>query len=142
VTIASLVEKETGVPSERPLVSGVFYNRLKRGMALQADPSVVYAAILADRYNGVIRRSDLQFDSPYNTYTRAGLPPGPIANPGRASLEAAFRPAETEYLFFVASISGGHVFSRSLAEHNAAVANYRREVREMQASLREGNPEQ
>ena len=95
-------------------------------MGLAADPSVVYAALLAGRYDGVIHQSDLQFDSPYNTYKYAGLPPGPIANPGRASLEAAMRPAETEFYYFVADAHGAHRFSRTLEEHSRNVAAYRR----------------
>ncbi|HWP84113.1 MAG TPA: endolytic transglycosylase MltG, partial [Terriglobia bacterium] len=126
VTIASLVEKETGVERERPLIAGVFYNRLRRGIALQADPSVAYATFLHSGYTGLVRRSDLRIDSPYNTYLNRGLPPGPIANPGRASLQAALHPSQTDYLYFVASGEGGHVFSRTLAEHNSAVAQFRR----------------
>jgi len=126
VTMASLVEKETGVAAERPLVASVFYNRLAIGMPLQCDPTVVYAAILAGRYRGTIYRSDLAFDSPYNTYKHPGLPPGPIANPGRASLEAAMAPATTSYLFFVSDGNGTHRFSTTMAEHDRAVAEYRR----------------
>ncbi len=128
VTLASVIEKETAVPEERPLVASVYYNRLQRGMALQADPSVIYAALVAGRYNGTIHQSDLQFDSPYNTYRRPGLPPGPIANPGRASLESAMHPARTEYLYFVADNQGHHRFSRTLEEHARNVAAYRRAV--------------
>ncbi len=131
VTLASLVEKETAVPEERPLVASVYSNRLKRGIRLECDPTVIYAAILEGRYQGVIRQSDLASPNPYNTYQHAGLPPGPIASPGRASLEAALRPARTDYLFFVAKPggSGAHVFSRTLAAHNRAVGRYRREKR-------------
>jgi UPF0755 protein len=126
VTLASLIEKETGVPSERPLVAGVFENRLKIGMPLGCDPTVIYAALLQNRYNGVIHRSDLDSKHPYNTYQHTGLPPGPIANPGASSLAAALHPAETEYLYFVAKPGGdGHVFSSSLAAHDKAVGNYR-----------------
>jgi len=125
VTIASLVEKETWVNQERPVIAGVFYNRLRRGMALQADPTVAYATFLANGYTGRIRLSDLEFPSPYNTYLNKGLPAGPIANPGRSSLRAAIRPAGTDYLYFVASSQGGHTFSKTLAEHNQAVAQYR-----------------
>jgi UPF0755 protein len=125
VTIASLVETETWLDQERSVIAGVFYNRLRRGMALQADPTVSYAMLLAEGYSGQIRLSDLSFSSPYNTYVNKGLPAGPIANPGKASLEAAIRPADTEYLYFVASVAGGHVFSRTLAEHNRAVEQYR-----------------
>ena len=126
VTMASIVEKETSVAAERPLVASVYYNRLAKRMGLAADPSVVYAALLAGRYDGVIHQSDLQFDSPYNTYKYAGLPPGPIANPGRASLEAAMRPAQTDFYYFVADAQGAHRFSRTLEEHARNVAAYRR----------------
>jgi UPF0755 protein len=126
VTLASLIEKETGVPAERPVIAGVFENRLKIGMALGCDPTVIYAALLENRYNGVIHRSDLDSKHPYNTYQHAGLPPGPIANPGSSSLAAALHPAETEYLYFVAKPGGdGHVFSSNLAAHDKAVGNYR-----------------
>ena len=125
VTMASIVEKETGAPEERPLVAGVYYNRLGNGMLLGADPTVVYAALLANRYNGVIHQSDLDSTSPYNTYRVAGLPPGPIANPGRASLAAALRPQQTDYLYFVSDNNGHHRFARSGAEHDRNVALYR-----------------
>ncbi len=128
VTIASIVEKETAVPEERPLVASVYYNRLARNMLLGADPSVVYAALVAGRYRGTIYQSDLQFDSPYNTYKYAGLPPGPIANPGAASLEAAMNPAQTDYLYFVSDNNGHHRFSRTAEEHERNVAAYRRAV--------------
>lgn len=128
VTLASLVEKETAVPSERPLVASVYWNRLKQGVKLDCDPTVIYAALLENRYRGTIYRSDLDNDHPYNTYRRAGLPPGPIANPGLASLKATLAPAQTSYLYFVAKPdgSGGHNFSNSLSDHNRAVAEYRR----------------
>ena len=128
VTLASLVEKETGVPEERPLVASVFTNRLRRGMKLECDPTVIYAALLEDRYRGVIHRSDLNRRHPYNTYLRVGLPPGPIASPGEASLRASLHPADTNYLFFVAKPddSGEHVFSSTAAAHNRAVRQYRR----------------
>ncbi len=128
VTLASLVEKETGVPDERPLVASVFQNRLSRGIPLACDPTVIYAAIVEDRYDGVINRSDLASTNPYNTYQHSGLPPGPIANPGLAALAAAIEPATTKYLFFVARPdgSGAHEFSETLAAHNRAVARYRR----------------
>ena len=126
VTMASIVEKETGAAEERPLVAGVYYNRLGNGMLLGADPTVVYAALLADRYNGVIHQSDLDSTSPYNTYKVAGLPPGPIANPGRASLEAALHPQQTDYLYFVSDGNGHHRFARTGAEHDRNVALYRR----------------
>src|SRR5581483_12390946 len=126
VTMASLVEKETADPTERPLVAGVYYNRLGKNMALGADPSVIYAALLSGRYRGTIYASDLQFDSPYNTYKYPGLPPGPIANPGLASLQAAMHPAQTDFLYFVADAQGHHRFARTLEEHNKNVAAYRR----------------
>jgi len=128
VTLASLVEKESAVPQERPQVASVYTNRLRQGMRMDADPTVIYAALLENRYRGAIYRSDLDKDHPYNTYRHAGLPPGPIANPGRGALEAALRPAETEFLFFVAKPdgSGSHEFTTDLAEHNKAVLNYRR----------------
>ncbi len=128
VTMASIVEKETADPNERPLVAGVYYNRLARNMALSADPSVIYAALLAGRYRGTIYESDLQFDSPYNTYRYAGLPPGPIANPGVASLQAALHPAHTDFLYFVSDNNGHHRFARDLEEHGRNVAAYRRSV--------------
>ena len=126
VTLASIVEKETAVEGERPLVAGVFSNRLARRIGLATDPSVIYAALLAGRYRGAIHQSDLAFDSPYNSYKYSGLPPGPIANPGHASLAAALRPVATDYLYFVADNKGGHNFARTIAEHNRNVANYRR----------------
>jgi UPF0755 protein len=124
VTLASIVEKETGNPSERPIVASVYENRLRIGMALQCDPTVIYALELAGRYDGNIRRDDLQFDSPYNTYKYPGLPPGPIASPGRASLDAVVHPMETEYLYFVSRNDGSHVFAATLAEHNRNVQRY------------------
>lgn len=129
VTMASLVEKETGVPGERPLVASVFYNRLAANMPLQCDPTVIYAAMLDGRYRGAIHQSDLAFDSGYNTYLHAGLPPGPIANPGRKSLEAAMTPAPGNYLYFVANGQSGHRFSATLKEHAGNVAAYRRSSR-------------
>jgi peptidoglycan lytic transglycosylase G len=128
VTMASIVEKETAAPEERPMVASVYYNRLEKHIALGADPSVIYAALLAGRYDGAIHQSDLQLDSPYNTYKYAGLPPGPIANPGRASLNAAMHPATSEYLFFVSDNQGHHRFARTLDEHARNVAAYRRAV--------------
>ncbi len=127
VTLASLVEKETGTANERPKVASVFQNRLNIKMKLDCDPTTIYAALLDQRFKGVIHRSDLASDNAYNTYTHPGLPPGPIANPGLAALKAALQPAETKYLFFVAKLdgSGGHQFSATLAEHQAAVQAYR-----------------
>lgn len=127
VTLASLVEKETGVPTERPTVASVYHNRLRSGMKLDCDPTTIYAAMLEGRYRGKIYRSDLDNPHPYNTYRNPGLPPGAIANPGAESLRAALQPAETSYLFFVAKVdgSGGHIFSETLGAHNAAVRDYR-----------------
>jgi UPF0755 protein len=121
VTLASLVEKETARADERPLVASVYHNRLRRGMLMQADPTVVYALVLAGTYDGNIRRSDLEIDSPYNTYRYPGLPPGPIAAPGRAALAAALEPAESPYLYFVSRNDGSHAFAETLAAHNANV---------------------
>ena len=126
VTMASIVEKETAVPEERAQVAGVYYNRLQRNMALDADPSVIYAALLAGRYNGVIHQSDLQADSPYNTYKYPGLPPGPICNPGRAALQAAAHPASNDFLYFVSDAQGHHRFARTLDEHARNVEAYRK----------------
>jgi len=128
VTLASLVEKETRLEQECPLVASVYLNRLRSGMPLQCDPTAIYAALLEERYRGTIYRSDLDSRQRYNTYQHAGLPPGPIANPGRAALGAAVRPAQTGYLYFVARPdgSGGHVFSRDMAAHERAVWKYRR----------------
>jgi peptidoglycan lytic transglycosylase G len=128
VTMASIVEKETSDPHERPLVAGVYYNRLNKNMTLGADPSVIYAALLAGRYRGTIYASDLQYDSPYNTYKFPGLPPGPIANPGLASLQAALHPTQTEYLYFVSDNNGHHRFARDMEEHARNVAAYRHAV--------------
>jgi UPF0755 protein len=128
VTMASIVEKETGAPEERPIVASVFYNRIARNMVLATDPAVIYAALLNNRYRGTIYQSDLQFDSPYNTYKYSGLPPGPICNPGKASLEAAMHPADTGFLFFVSDNEGHHRFARTEAEHASNVAAYRRAV--------------
>ena len=128
ITLASLVEKETPEASERPLIAGVFERRLERGMPLQSDPTVIYAAQLAHRLVGPITQSDLEFDSPYNTYRHPGLPPGPIANPGLASIRAVLHPAAGDALYFVANNQGGHVFARTLAEHQRNVSRYRREL--------------
>lgn len=125
VALASLVERETPRPEERPLVAGVFYNRLRLGTPLQCDPTVQYALQLAGHPELNVRPEDLRIDSPYNTYLHRGLPPGPIANPGEASLRAALNPAQTDFLYFVANDQGGHFFSKTLAEHNKNVARYR-----------------
>ena len=122
VTLASLVEKETATPGERPLIAAVYRNRLRRNMPLQCDPTVIYALMLAGRWDGNLTRADLQINSPYNTYRYPGLPPGPIASPGRASLEAAVTPADVPHLYFVSRNDGTHVFARTLAEHNRNVA--------------------
>jgi peptidoglycan lytic transglycosylase G len=124
VTLASIVEKETGKAEERPLVAAVYANRLKIGMGLQCDPTVIYALERAGRYNGNLTRENLQFDSPYNTYRYAGLPPGPIANPGRASLEAAAHPADVPYVYFVSRGDGSHAFATTLDEHNRNVFEF------------------
>jgi peptidoglycan lytic transglycosylase G len=124
VTLASIVEKETGNKDERPLVAAVYANRLRIGMALQCDPTVIYALDRAGRYNGNLTRDNLQFDSPYNTYRYPGLPPGPIASPGRASLEAAAHPARADYLYFVSKNDGSHAFAATLEEHNRNVQQY------------------
>jgi UPF0755 protein len=125
VTMASLVEREVRVDAERPLVASVFENRLAAGMPLQTDPAVQYASMLRGTWTGVIHQSELHSDSPYNTYTHAGLPPGPICNPGLAALRAARAPAHTNYLYFVADARGATRFSATLAEHAAQVAAYR-----------------
>jgi UPF0755 protein len=124
VTLASLIEKETAQASERPIVSAVYHNRLTRKMPLQCDPTVVYALMRAGKWTGNIRKPDLQIKSPYNTYVYPGLPPGPIASPGRASIEAAIRPADVPYLYFVSRNDGTHVFAETLAEHNRNVAEW------------------
>jgi UPF0755 protein len=127
VTLASLVEKETAKADERPLVAAVYANRLKIGMALQCDPTVIYALERAARYTGNLTRADLQFDSPYNTYRYPGLPPGPIAAPGQASLDAAARPANVSYIYFVSRNDGSHAFATTLDEHNRNVELYQRQ---------------
>jgi len=124
VTLASIVEKETAKPEERPLVAAVYTTRLRIGMPLQCDPTVIYALAKAGRYNGNIHKDDLAIESPYNTYRYAGLPPGPIASPGRASLEAALHPADADYLYFVSRNDGSHEFARTLEEHNRNVQKY------------------
>ena len=124
VTLASIVEKETARPDERPLVAAVYSTRLRIGMPMQCDPTVIYALLRAGTYNGNLRRDDLAFDSPYNTYRYPGLPPGPIASPGRGSLEAAVHPADADYLYFVSRNDGTHMFARTLDEHNRNVQKY------------------
>ena len=128
VTLASIVEKETAVAEERPLVASVYTNRLASRVALQADPSVIYAELLDGSYAGKLHHADMQVRSSYNTYTHPGLPPGPIGNPGRSALEAAMHPAQTGYFYFVADGNGRHRFAHSLEEHNRNVIAYRRAV--------------
>ena len=125
VIMASLIEKEVGQDVERPLVAGVFVNRLAKGMPLATDPTVIYAALLEDRWRGTIYLSDLQSLSPYNTYKHAGLPPGPISNPGMAALRAALQPARTDYLYFVSDAAGHTRFSTGLKEHDEQIKAYR-----------------
>lgn len=135
ITLASLIEKEAKVDSERELISSVFHRRLKLGVPLACDPTVIYAALLEDKYRGKIYQSDLDRDSPYNTYKRAGLPPGPIASPGRRSIEAALNPADTDYLYFVVDAmknDGSHKFSVSSADHEQAVRLLRQQERSQQ----------
>jgi UPF0755 protein len=129
VTLASIIEKETAVPEERSLVASVYRNRLANNVALDADPSIIYAELLAGTYQGKLHHEDMQFHSPYNTYRNAGLPPGPIANPGRSALEAAMHPAQSDYLYFVADAQGHHRFAHSIEEHNKNVAAYRKAMR-------------
>ena len=126
LTLASLIEKETALASERPLVSSVFHNRLKRNIKLACDPSVIYAVKRVKPYDGIIHRSDLQLDSPYNTYLYPGLPPGPISNAGLQSIDAALYPADTDYLYFVSRNDGSHVFSRTYRQHARAVQEFQR----------------
>lgn len=125
VTMASIIEKETAVPEERAIVASVYYNRLAHKIALQADPSVIYAEMLNGNYSGSLHHADMGFQSAYNTYAHPGLPPGPIGNPGRTSLEAAMHPAQTDYFYFVSDGNGHHRFSRSLEDHNQNVAKLR-----------------
>ncbi|HNP30969.1 MAG TPA: endolytic transglycosylase MltG [Nitrospirales bacterium] len=131
LTLASVVEKETGLAVERPLVSGVFHNRLRRGIPLQSDPTVIYAL---ESFDGNIRKADLSVDSPYNTYKVRGLPPGPIANPGLAAIHAALYPTQTDFVYFVSRNDGSHQFSVTLADHNKAVDLYQRGLTGKRAS--------
>jgi len=141
VTLASIVEKETGNPGERPLVAAVYSNRLKIGMGLQCDPTVIYALEKAGRYTGNLTRENLTFDSPYNTYRYPGLPPGPIANPGRSSLQAAADPASVPYLYFVSRNDGTHAFATTLEEHNRNVEEFQRKYfREKRSRASHGGP--
>jgi UPF0755 protein len=125
VTLASLVERETPKPEERPLVAGIFENRLGKNMRLQCDPTVIYALEQVGQYKGTLTGADLQIDSPYNTYRNSGLPPGPIGNPGEESLRSAVTPTKTSFLYFVANTQGGHFFAATLEEHNRNVTKYR-----------------
>jgi UPF0755 protein len=124
VAMASLIEKETGQEEERPIISAVFHNRLRLGMPLQCDPTVIYGLLREGRFNGRLTRADLETPTPYNTYTRRGLPPGPIANPGEESLRAALCPGDSDYIYFVSMNTGRHFFSRTLKEHQEAVRKY------------------
>ena len=128
VTLASIIEKETAVPEERPEVASVYDNRLASRIPLQADPSVIYAELLRGSYSGALHHNDMQFDSEYNTYRHPGLPPGPIANPGKSSLGAALHPAQTNFYYFVSDGHGHHRFATTLEEHNKNVAALRRIV--------------
>ena len=141
VTLASIVEKETAKADERPLVAAVYTTRLRIGMPLQCDPTVIYGLVKAGRYDGNIHKDDLSFDSPYNTYRYPGLPPGPIASPGRASLDAAVHPADADYLYFVSRNDGSHEFARTLEEHNRNVQKYQVQYFRDQRAGRAGGAE-
>ena len=127
VTLASIVEKESGLSREGPAIASVYLNRLKRGMRLEADPTVIFALKRDGKWTGMLHRSDYRYESPYNTYQHEGLPPGPICNPGLNALKAAVSPARTEYFYFVADETGGHTFSRTFEEHLRAIAAARRQ---------------
>ena len=130
LTMASIIEKETGIVDERPLVASVFLNRLRKGMRLQTDPTVIYAITEGETSFGrSLKKKDLKIDSPYNTYLNYGLPPGPICNPGREAIMAAAHPAQSDYLYFVADGKGGHRFAKSLSEHNRNVKTWVRSIR-------------
>lgn len=135
VTMASIVEKETAVSAERPMVASVYYNRLDKKIALDADPSVIYAKLLDGTFDGGLHHGDTQTNSPYNTYRHVGLPPGPIANPGRSALEAAMHPATSDFYYFVSDGNGHHRFAHSLEEHNHNVAALRRVVQKRSPNL-------
>ena len=134
VTLASVVELETARPDERPRIAAVFRNRLKKRMPLQTDPTVIYALKKRGGYDGNIRRGDLDIDSPYNTYRFPGLPPGPIASPGREALHAVLQPADARDLYFVSRNDGSHQFSENLDDHNRAVTQYQRHRSALAAS--------
>jgi UPF0755 protein len=140
VTLASIVERETTLDAERPMVAGVYANRLRRGMALYADPTVIYALKLLGVWDGNLRRADLELDSPYNTYRYPGLPPGPICSPGLASLQAAAAPADVPYLYFVSRNDGTHAFAETLAEHNRNVDTWQRRYFRERARRSGGQP--
>jgi UPF0755 protein len=129
VTMASIVEKETAVAEERPMVASVYYNRLAKNIALDADPSIIYAELLSGTYQGALHHADMQYSSLYNTYRHPGLPPGPIGNPGKSALEAAMHPAQSDYYYFVADAQGHHRFARTIEEHNKNVVAYRQAMR-------------
>jgi UPF0755 protein len=126
IILASLIEKETSIPEEKPLIASVFLNRLKKNIPLQCDPTIIYALKSENNYDGNLKRIHLKLNSPYNTYIHPGLPPGPICNPGVQSIQAALNPLKTDYLYFVSKNDGAHYFSRSLREHNQAVAKYQK----------------
>jgi UPF0755 protein len=136
VTLASLVERETPKPEERPLVAGIFENRLGKNMRLQCDPTVIYALEQTGQYKGTLTGADLQIDSPYNTYQHSGLPPGPVGNPGEESLRAAITPIKTSFLYFVANTQGGHFFAATLEEHNRNVTKYRQLLKNPETTQR------
>jgi UPF0755 protein len=142
VTLASLVQEETPKEAERPIIAGVFSNRLRLGYPLECDPSVVYALKMEGRYDGDLRPAELHMASPYNTYVHYGLPPGPIGNPGIPSLEAALHPAKVDYLYFVANGSGGHSFSATLAEHERNIKRYRKQIEQGRQKGENGKGEQ
>lgn len=126
LNMAAIVEKEAKLEYEKPIIAGVYYNRLKKGMKLQADPTLIYALLLDGKYDGDIKFKDFNYDSKYNTYRYYGMPPGPIANPGRTSILAAIYPADVDYYYFVAKPDGSHAFSATLQEHNQAVYQYQK----------------
>jgi UPF0755 protein len=140
VTLASLVEKETARAEERPIVAAVYLNRFRIGMLLQCDPTVVYALQAVGKYSGKLHHDDLAYDSPYNTYRYAGLPPGPIAAPGKASLEATVHPADVDYLYFVSRNDGSHEFATTLAEHNRNVQKYQVDYFKAARAVRSSRP--